>query len=74
MATIRESRVLLTPPQGTKETLPMQSTAHQIALETKHATIDRRIADETGRPHPDTAMLADLKKQKLRLKEEIVSL
>lgn len=52
----------------------MQSTAHQHALEVKHATLDRRIADETHRPHPDTVTLADLKKQKLKLKEEILSL
>lgn len=47
---------------------------HQIALETKHATLDRRIADESGRPHPDSAIIADLKRQKLRLKEELTNL
>ncbi len=52
----------------------MQSTPHQNALEAKHATLDRRIAEETNRPLPDTAAIADLKKQKLRLKEEIISL
>ncbi len=52
----------------------MQSTAHQHALEAKHATLDRRIAEETNRPLPDTATIAELKKQKLRLKEEIISL
>jgi hypothetical protein len=46
-------------------------TAHLSALETKHAVLDRRIADETHRPLPNTALLADLKKQKLRLKEEM---
>ena len=49
-------------------------TSHQNALEAKHATLDRRIAQETARPQPDSAMIADLKKQKLRLKEEIASL
>lgn len=48
----------------------MPST-HQTALETKHATIDRRIAEEAHRPHPDDMVLTALKKQKLRLKEEI---
>ncbi|GGB33167.1 hypothetical protein GCM10011380_23290 [Sphingomonas metalli] len=53
----------------------MQSTtAHQTALATKHATLDRYIAEEQHRPHPDAIRLADLKKQKLRLKEEIISL
>jgi hypothetical protein len=52
----------------------MQQTAHQTALATKHATLDRRIAEESHRPLPDTGVLADLKKQKLRLKEEIASI
>ncbi|WP_203311156.1 MULTISPECIES: YdcH family protein [Sphingomonas] len=49
-------------------------TAHQQALETKHAALDRRIADEVHRPMPDAATLADLKRQKLRIKEEIARL
>lgn len=52
----------------------MQPTAHQEALAVKHATLDRRIAEESHRPLPDTGMLAELKKQKLRVKEEIASL
>jgi hypothetical protein len=48
----------------------MQS-AHISALEAKHATLDQRIAAESQRPQPDTMVIADLKKQKLRLKEEI---
>jgi hypothetical protein len=53
----------------------MQSTtAHQSALETRHATLDRIIAEELHRPIPDAARLTDLKKRKLRIKEEIVSL
>jgi len=47
---------------------------HHTALETKHATLDRRIAEETGRPSPDATLLHDLKKQKLRIKEELSSL
>ena len=46
-------------------------SAHLSALEAKHATLDRRIATESQRPLPDTKTLADLKKQKLKLKEEI---
>ena len=46
-------------------------SSHQTALETKHATIDRKIAEEALRPHPDDLVLTALKKQKLRLKEEI---
>ena len=49
-------------------------TTHQTALETKHAAIDRRLADESHRPLPDATIVADLKKQKLKLKEAIASL
>lgn len=48
--------------------------AHHAALETKHATLDQRIAQEAQRPLPDTRLIADLKKQKLRVKEEIARL
>lgn len=49
-------------------------TSHQAALETKHAGLDRRITDEASRPMPDTRLMADLKKQKLKLKEELSSI
>ena len=48
-------------------------TAHLSALEAKHAVLDQRIDNETHRPMPDALLIADLKKQKLRLKEEISS-
>lgn len=51
----------------------MQS-AHQAALETKHATLDQRIAQESQRPMPDARVIAELKKRKLRVKEEIAGL
>lgn len=49
-------------------------TTHQAALETKHAVLDRRIAEETHRPMPDAIVVAGLKKQKLRLKEELTGI
>jgi hypothetical protein len=48
--------------------------AHVSALENKHAGLDARIAQENQRPHPDEALISRLKKEKLRLKEEIVGL
>lgn len=48
--------------------------AHMSALETKHAGLDARIAEESQRPHPDTAMISRLKKEKLRLKEAMAGL
>lgn len=45
--------------------------SHSSALIAKHAGLDARIAAETRRPSPDSALLAQLKKQKLRIKEVI---
>jgi len=41
------------------------------SLKTRHASLDRSIAEEDLRPMPDTDTLARLKRQKLRLKEEM---
>ena len=48
----------------------MEST-HVTALQAKHEGLERRIREELARPAPDTAMIQALKKQKLKLKEEI---
>ena len=48
-------------------------TAHFSALEAKHAFLDRQINAESQRPMPDTGILAALKKQKLRVKEEMTT-
>ncbi|HZK89921.1 MAG TPA: YdcH family protein [Stellaceae bacterium] len=44
------------------------------ALKEKHATLERAIDEETHRPLPDQAAIYDLKRQKLRVKDEIVQL
>lgn len=41
------------------------------ALEERHAALEARIADEDNRPRPDADQLARLKREKLRLKEEM---
>jgi hypothetical protein len=41
------------------------------SLKTRHAVLESRIADEDGRPQPDSAALTRLKLEKLRLKEEM---
>lgn len=46
--------------------------SHLQALETKHAGLERRISEEASRPFPDQSLISLLKKQKLRLKEELV--
>jgi len=48
--------------------------AHLSALSAKHAGLERQIAAESQRPLPDSRALADLKKQKLRVKEELAAI
>jgi hypothetical protein len=43
-------------------------------LGVRHQTLERAIQDELGRPAADGDRLKDLKRQKLRLKEEIEGL
>jgi len=47
------------------------ASSHMNALQTKHAGLDAQLRDEQARPVPDAAMVQAIKKQKLRLKEEI---
>ncbi|MCW1382296.1 YdcH family protein [Novosphingobium sp. KCTC 2891] len=46
-------------------------TSHVSALHTKHAGLERRIAEELLRPAPDENLVMELKKRKLRIKEEL---
>jgi hypothetical protein len=46
-------------------------TVHLAALEAKHAGLDARLCSELQRPAPDDNAIASLKKQKLRLKDEM---
>ncbi len=45
--------------------------AHFEALSVKHSNLDQRISSESQRPLPDQILIAQLKKQKLRVKEEM---
>ncbi len=45
--------------------------SHMSALVEKHAGLERKIQEEMNRPAPDDALLHDLKKRKLRLKDAI---
>jgi hypothetical protein len=47
-------------------------TSHVSALQLKHAGIERRIQQEMTRPLPDNVVIQTLKKQKLRIKEELL--
>lgn len=44
---------------------------HHSVLKAKHADIDSAIQQEMKRPLPDFTRITKLKKQKLRIKEEI---
>jgi hypothetical protein len=52
----------------------MNLQSHVNSLNAKHAEIEEIIAREEHRPCPDTLRIAQLKKQKLRLKEEMARL
>ncbi len=41
------------------------------SLQTRHATLETRIDSEVHRPLPDSDEVTKLKKEKLRLKEEM---
>ena len=43
-------------------------------LDVRHQNLERAIQDEITRPSSDTMRLRDLKRQKLRLKEELETL
>lgn len=44
---------------------------HRDALTNRHAQIENRIAAESQRPVPDTVLITELKREKLRLKDAI---
>lgn len=52
----------------------MSLSGHLDELKRKHATLSKRVEEAQRSPGIDDATLRDLKKQKLRLKEEITRL
>jgi uncharacterized protein len=49
----------------------MSVETHVQSLDQKHHFLDQLIAEEEQRPHPDTLKLSELKKEKLRIKDEL---
>jgi hypothetical protein len=70
MKTWAQLRVLFVDGQSTEEDRLMHNP-HLSALEARHEALERKIDAESHRPLPDSRALADLKKQKLRVKEEL---
>ncbi len=52
----------------------MSIASHLSALQTKHKTLERQIEDELARPSANEIRVAELKRQKLKLKDEITRL
>ena len=52
--------------------MPLQN--HLVELERKHQALDREIQSVTARPSSDEVRLAELKRRKLQLKDEITRL
>jgi hypothetical protein len=52
----------------------MNLQARIETLKDRHASLDARLASEDKRPAPDSDTLALLKREKLRLKEEMARL
>ncbi len=48
------------------------ANAHLASLNARHASLDATLAAEARRPLPDQVRLAKLKREKLKVKEEIV--
>ncbi len=49
----------------------MTNPADLAALEARHAALEQEIDDESRRPLPDQAHLTQLKRKKLKIKEEM---
>ncbi|WP_420391922.1 YdcH family protein [Acuticoccus sp.] len=52
----------------------MSVEARKAALERRHAAIEVELQSLSTRPSPDAAMTSQLKREKLRLKDELARL
>jgi len=49
----------------------MSSDDRVEALKVKHAALDAALGEENRRPHPDATTISELKRQKLKIKDEL---
>jgi hypothetical protein len=49
----------------------MMEDVRAQSLKAKHAALESQISEEERRPLPDTALLHELKRQKLKIKDEL---
>jgi hypothetical protein len=52
----------------------MSTESHLSELERRHADLERQLNEAMSHPSADTLELTDLKRRKLRLKDEIAKL
>jgi hypothetical protein len=52
----------------------MALAAHLVELSEKHRLLERKIEEEMSHPSSDPLRIAELKRQKLKLKDEIARL
>ncbi len=52
----------------------MTTDAHILQLRDKHSHLHRKIEEEEQRPVPDSLRISEMKRAKLRIKDEIVEL
>ena len=52
----------------------MSVTEHLDSLKAKHLDLEQLIEPEEARPRPDEVKIHELKRQKLRIKDEIAQL
>ncbi len=52
----------------------MSEDERMAALKSKHIELELALETETSRPRPDPALVSSLKKQKLRVKDELAQL
>ena len=52
----------------------MAAIEHVEALRAKHADLEQQLAEEVSRPHPSDEIIVRMKREKLRLKDELASL
>lgn len=49
------------------------TNVHRASLSTKHASLDAALAREAHNPMPDSLVIARLKKEKLKVKEQLTA-
>lgn len=49
-------------------------TSHVSALHTKHAGLERQLSEEMGRPSPNGGLVMELKRRKLKIKEQLAQI